>query len=68
MTKYKYFSQTGTNEIISHESSTSATNDEEKNYKFNSSPITFNDLASEEKISKEDEVKFYKKVFEIKNF
>lgn len=63
----QYFSQTGAEEITKREDSTSASNDNEKGYKFNPAPVTFNDLSPEEGISKEDEVKFYKKVFETKN-
>ncbi|MDD5626437.1 MAG: hypothetical protein PHW01_00260 [Patescibacteria group bacterium] len=68
MTQYKYFSQTGAEDITLHESSNSDVNDSKKDYKFNSNPIIFDDLSPEETISKEDRIKFYKKVFETKSF
>ena len=63
-----YFSQTGAGETFSYNGYTSTDNNEtEKGYKYNSIPITFNDPSPEDTISKEDRVKFYKKVFKTKN-
>ena len=60
--------QTDAKEIAENEISTSVNNSSNKeSYKYNSAPFIFNDLSLEEKISKEEEVKFYKKVFETKN-
>ena len=71
----QYSTQTSAEKIAVSKNSTSATNkvrecyreDYEEGYKFNETLITYNELPKEEKISKEDEIKFYKKVFETKN-
>ena len=64
----QYFSQTDSIILPFDENSTSKDfGDLKREYKFNQNGVSFQDLAPEEEISKEDEVKFYKKVFETKS-
>jgi hypothetical protein len=64
----RYFSQTDSIILPLDENSTSKDFGNSKNeYKFNQNGVAFQDLSPEEEISKEDEIKFYKKVFETKS-
>jgi hypothetical protein len=63
----QYFSYTNAEKIAVRQNSTSAIDEGKQDYEFNRDPVIYNKPSPEEKISKEDEVKFYKKVFETKN-
>lgn len=64
----RYFSQTDSIILPLDENSTSKDFGNTKEvYKFNQNGVVFQDLSPEEEISKEDEIKFYKKVFETKS-
>lgn len=60
----QYFSQTG-NSSSSLDGATASKETLKPTYQFSESPISFIE-SDEEEITKEDEIKFYKKAFETK--
>jgi len=64
----QYFSQTDSIILPFDENNTSKDfGNFKEGYKFNQDSVSFQDLTPEEEISREDEIKFYKKVFETKS-